>query len=588
MEQTTEPLATPKRFAWTLAKDARLALLLLVLVPVLAWLIISNRNNNYFRNPLDIPVRLSANFGELRKDHFHMGLDIRTKGKENVSVYAAADGYISRISIAEHGFGNAIYITHPNNTTTLYAHLNRFNKAIAQFVRNKQYQEQQWEQDIPLGPDKFPLRQGDFIAWSGNTGSSEGPHLHFEVLDARTGKNLNPLLAGFALADDQPPVIAGLYWYNRNRSIYQTSAKPIPIEGQDAKYQARAKLVTVSSATISFGIRAHDRSPQAQVKLGFTHAEVWMDNTLMHTFTINDLSYDDSRYINASIDYPKWLRSGTFIQHLSTLPGNLLPAFALCEKGGLVDLSDKKPHHIHIQVDDANGNSSDLNFVVQYDGSIPAVPKKPAGATLMVPGRANQFSSDHLSIKFSPAAFYDTVLFESTSQSPSSPLHASKRCTFLHPSIPVHDSFEVQVKTVLAPQDPRRARTVMLFSGGSNRQVIKGTWDGDSMKGHFNQLGTVQLVIDQEAPTITAPVWKRSDENTGGAEVLVIRCADNFEQIASFRAELNGKWLLFERKGNCFLYQRDEHVANGTHQLRVVVTDIAGNTTDGIFTLSAK
>ena len=136
---------------------------------------------NYFRDPLSIPIQLSANFGELRPNHFHMGFDIRTQARENLPVHAAASGYISRVKVEKYGFGNAIYITHPNGFTTLYAHLNTFKKEVQAFILQKQYEQQSWEVDVEIPPGIFPVTKGDFIAYSGNTGASAGPHVHFEI-----------------------------------------------------------------------------------------------------------------------------------------------------------------------------------------------------------------------------------------------------------------------------------------------------------------------------------------------------------------------------------------------------------------------
>ena len=186
--------------------------LIFVLVVVLA---IGFMRNNYHKNiksPLHTELQLAANFGEIRPDHFHMGLDIRTNGKENMPVYAIEEGYISFVKIEPSGYGKAIFLNHPDGRTSVYAHLNQFTDTLESFVRRKQYATQSWQQDIRCSTDAFLVKKGELIAYSGNTGRSEGPHLHFELRDTRTGKNLNPALYGFSVTDHTAPVIQGLYW----------------------------------------------------------------------------------------------------------------------------------------------------------------------------------------------------------------------------------------------------------------------------------------------------------------------------------------------------------------------------------------
>lgn len=161
---------------------------------------------NYFINPLDIPISLAGTFGEIRSDHYHTGIDIRTDGKEGLPVHAAAKGYVSRIVVSPYGYGNALYLTHPNGYVSLYGHLSHFNRAITSYVKNKQYSEEKYRQDIPVFPGQFAVNKGDTIAFSGSTGASEGPHLHFEIRNAKNDDPINPLLAGYVVEDTQAPL----------------------------------------------------------------------------------------------------------------------------------------------------------------------------------------------------------------------------------------------------------------------------------------------------------------------------------------------------------------------------------------------
>ena len=183
------------------------------------WLMSQNNYPKYdFRSPVGFPVLLSGSFGEVRKNHFHSGIDIRTDGESGKPVYAISDGYVSRINISAVGFGKAIYITHPNGYTSVYGHLSRFNNVIGSWIKNRQYQKESFEIDITAEPDVLPVRKGEIIAYSGNSGSSAGPHVHFEIRDTPTQETINPLLFGIPVRDNIPPVISNIKIYPLNEN----------------------------------------------------------------------------------------------------------------------------------------------------------------------------------------------------------------------------------------------------------------------------------------------------------------------------------------------------------------------------------
>jgi murein DD-endopeptidase MepM/ murein hydrolase activator NlpD len=191
---------------------------------------------HYFRNPLDIPMELAANFGELRSNHWHMGLDIRTNQKENLPVYAAAEGYIAYVGVRPQSFGRFIIINHPNGYSTLYAHLNDFYPALHQYVLDEQYKNESWLVELDLPKDKFKVSKGQFIAYSGNTGGSQGPHVHFEIRETKTDRSLNPLLFGMPIKDDVPPTISRLAMYDRSTSTYVQTPQLFSLKKTDSGY----------------------------------------------------------------------------------------------------------------------------------------------------------------------------------------------------------------------------------------------------------------------------------------------------------------------------------------------------------------
>ena len=544
----------------------------------------NNYPQGYFRSPLDIPLQLVANFGALRTNHYHMGLDIRTQGRENLPVYAAAEGYVSRIKIETYGFGNAIYITHPNGYTTLYAHLNSFFPALAAYIKAKQYKDNSWAQDFEIPADLFPVTKGKFIANSGNTGGSAGPHVHFEIRDSKTGNNLNPQLFGLNTIDNQPPVIKNLFWYDRRFSTYQMAGKSIGIAKKNSVYTAVEKLVKVNSPVISLGISTEDISQSTPFKLGIYSTELWLDDSLLNASKIDNISYDETRYMNAAIDYSKFIKEKKYVQYLAKLPGNKLNLFDDEAGYGVIILADTIVHHIKILVKDAVGNISTLQFALQLKETL-ANHTYPVNAQALVPNQLSTVNGKNVKVDFSKNAFYDAVPFVLTETFNNNKNNASALIGLHNYTVPVHDAYTVELKTTLAANNPLRNNVVMQLTSGTNKQTMKGTWAGEWMTAGFNRLGNVQLLIDTVPPVITPVGWKNNAILTA-AKKLTIKCKDDLDDIASFSAELDGDWLLFTNSKDNFTYTFDEHCTKGLHRLTVTVTDIAGNTSEQIFTFT--
>ncbi len=533
---------------------------------------------DYFRDPLAIPIELAANFGEVRKDHFHMGLDIRTQQKENLPVYAAADGYVSRISMERYGFGKAIYITHPGGYTTVYVHLNKFYDALDNYVKQKQYKDEQWEQDCTIPPGQFPVAKGQFIAWSGNTGASQGPHLHFEIRDNKTGNNLNPLLFNLGVTDNIDPFIYSLYWYDRRYSTYESGPKPIPIKKVNGGYVTTQQVVKVGSPQISLGIRAEDKVSPSSFLFGIYAAYLNLDNNLQFMFQINNFSYTDTRYLNACVDYSYWMNKGVPIQHLSRLPGNNMPIFVTNKEGGVLTLNDTLPHNVSIDVKDASGNLSTLRFKIQYDPALKQDLFFTMNGIKVLPGKENNLQTDNVRLHFSAFGIYDAVNFVLAESAPGGWPHASVAAQLHNYQVPVHDPYTVSLRLSNAALAVYSNRIVMTLQNPRYKAVQKPVVQGDWYTANFRNLGTVQLVVDTVAPSIQTIGWHNGSK-LGSNSSIRLRCNDNLGEIKQFRALLDGKWLLFSHSTNDYIYSMDEHCSLGVHTLQVSVTDIAGNTT---------
>ncbi len=532
---------------------------------------------NYFRNPLNIPVNLSGNFGELRTNHFHMGLDMRTNQRENLPVYAAADGYVSQIIVERFGYGRAIIITHPNGYSTLYAHLNDFYNELNEHVKDIQYRNEKWEADFTLPPGLFPVKKGQFIAYSGNTGGSEGPHLHFEIRDTKTGSNINPLRFQFGIADNISPTLYRLFYYDRRVSTYAGSPVSIPVKKVKGEYATNDSVVVIRSPNISFGISAEDKTNKS-FSFGIYQAELWVDDSLRNAFRLDDFPYDDSRYMNAAIDFKTKYSGGSYIQHLSVLPANKSSIYYPLQDGS-IHIADTSLHKVEIVIKDAAGNASNLAFKIRLDTTLLNQPVY-HGHT-MIPNLPILLQQPIIAVSFSNKAFYDTLQFDLSAADLDTGA-VSQQFSLHNFRVPVHDSFTVKMKLTKPVDEKLKDKIVMQLT--SNRKIVaeKGTWDNNWMEAKFWDLGKIQLLVDTIPPTIQ-PIGFRNGSNLSKSKTITFIAEDDAGELKDFRAEVDGKWIMFSRKKDYFIHQLDGRISAGLHELKVLVMDEAGNTTERIY-----
>jgi murein DD-endopeptidase MepM/ murein hydrolase activator NlpD len=577
--------------------------------------------NGYFRNPLDIPIKLAANFGELRANHYHMGLDIRTQQKENLPVMAAADGYVAKVVIEPAGFGQAIYIRHPNGYTTLYAHLNRFFPALAAYVSSWQYKMESWQAAIDIPAGVFPVKKGQLIAYSGNTGGSQGPHLHFEIRRTADDVNLNPLLFGMPVPDNVAPVILRLAVYDRSMSTYEQTPRIWPvIRTPGGSFRLKDSVLSVTASHISFAISAFDSQTGSSNPNGIFQASLYEDGRLLTAFQMNNISYDDTRKINGHIDYKTKEMGGPWLQHLSRLPGQTPPCIyravtdatpADLTRGaaarlvrplaapdatdGVLDLGDGVPHDVRIEVRDADGNLSLLNFQVQYRPSpIATIASSPLAGKMFYPGMLDGYEAGDVAFYVGEKALYDSVHIGcrvvDSARELLSPVYAigSTIIPLQEPllvRLKLHRSSDESVGGLGMPgagnadMPADKEKVVMLRTGKGKKEARRPEWLGDWASGRFREFGEFRLVRDTQPPVIT-PIGIREGAVLKKARKIAFRVKDDAGGIKSFRAEVDGRWLCFTNdKYLDYIYTFDGHCPAGKHVLKVTAEDVAGNRT---------
>ena len=541
----------------------------------------------YFRSPVDIPISLAGNFGELRPNHYHMGFDVKTDKHENMPVHAAADGYVSRIKIEPFGFGRAIYINHPNGYSTVYCHLNDFEPALESWVKQQQYRQQSWSVFLELPPNLFPVKKGDFIAYSGNTGGSQAPHVHFEVRNTATDVNQNPMLFGLPLPDNTKPSILRLAIYDRTKSTYEQSPRIIPIKKTANGYASTIALIVVSSSKISFAITAYDTHSGSTNANGIYEADLLVNDDPVAGFQMDNISYNDTRCLNAHIDYRTKAAGGPYLQHLSELPGYVNSIYRKVKGNGVIDISDGKPYAIKIIVKDAYGNNSVLETQVQYNGAAVNAASPIAGPNQkkFYPLMLDVFEGEGCEFYMGERCLYDSVTITYRKSASENPTVVSDVHTIGNTSIPLQDSMMVRIQPKRSLLQSEKDHIVMQRFAGAKKSVAKVQWQDNWAGARFRDFGSFQLVVDNVPPQIL-PIGFADGSNVSRAARLMVTIKDNMEEFKNFRAELDGKWLRFSNdKGKTFIYKFDEMFTAGEHTLEISVEDEAGNKTVKTFRL---
>lgn len=527
----------------------------------------------YFQWPVGTKPGIVANFGELRPNHYHMGLDCRTDQKVNLPVYAAADGYISRVKIEPFGFGRSIMISHPNGYSTLYAHLNLFYPELEKYITQQQYNMQQWEVTIVPEPGRFKVHKGDFIAYSGSTGGSQGPHVHFEIRDNKTDKVLNPALFSMPIPDTFPPHISRLAIYDRNLSTYEQTPRMFPLKKKGNIYRVSNDTIIVNTDRISFAISATDRNNGSANANGIYRAILYDNENPVAGFEMDNISYDETRALNAHIDYKTRSAGGPFLEHLSRLPGYNDGIYKTDNSNGVVFLADGTAHNIRIQVSDADNNSSSLEFVVKAQDVRTTVSAE--RGILFRPNSVNVFENSNVLFYLPENCIYDSFHFKYNETSSAN----GQRIYQLHnTSVPANTYFPLSIRADIPLKDT--GKVIMKRFSGNKEDYKKTTYYNGWYTASFREFGNFQLIVDSIPPSVV-PIGFRDNMKATKLSRIIFTVKDNTEDIKKFTATLDGNWLRFSNdKARNFIYDFDEHCGPGEHELIISAEDFAGNITE--------
>ena len=459
----------------------------------------TNYPQDYFRSPLDIPIVLSGCFGELRPNHFHSGFDIKTNKQEGLNVYAVADGYVSRIKIATYGYGKAIYITHPNGYTSLYGHLTSAVGNIEKFIKDYQYQEKSFEVEIFLKPADLPVKKGDIVALSGNTGGSGGPHLHFEFRDSKTDNVFNPMLFGFNryIKDSKKPTINGLYIYPiDDLSIVNQSNKAVNV-GINIQSDGTFLSQTIKAfGKIGFGINAIDSFDNPGNKYGIYKVEVFDNGKSIFGYQFDSFAFEEFRYINALIDYSKFKLTGSKVQKLfmkNPYPLKIIKTDA--DKGIITVNSDNLTKVYKIIICDYANNQTEIDIPVAYSGLPPNNIEFIKKSKYFIKSNIeNIFTFGNVEVTFPEKIFYEDFSMDFQVKNDTVYLHNS--------SVPVHANFYLNINSKKYSDNVMEKMFIAKIDG-KNLDYVPTTRKGAVFTATTRELGTFCLSKDTIAPKIT-------------------------------------------------------------------------------------
>ena len=535
----------------------------------------TNYPQDYFRSPLDIPIELSGCFGELRPNHFHSGFDIKTQKKEGLNVYAVADGYVSRIKIATYGYGKAIYITHPNGYTSLYGHLTSAVGNIEKFIIDYQYKEKSFEVEIFLKPTDLPVKKGEIVALSGNTGGSGGPHLHFEFRDSKTDNIFNPMLFGFDkfVKDSKKPTINGLYVYPIDeKSIINQSNKTVNV-GIGLQPDGTFLSQTIKAfGKIGFGINTIDTFDNPGNKYGVYKVEVFDNGKSIFGYQFDSFAFEEFRYINALLDFSKFKLMKQKVQKL--FMKNLYPLTIIKtdKDQGIINVTPENlTTRYKIIICDYANNQTEIDVPVEYSGLPPInieIPKK--SKYLIKSNIENIFALDNVEVTFAEKSFYEDFYME---------FKVKNDTVFLHnETVPVHSNFNLTIDSKKYPEE----KLSKMFIGkidGKKIDYVPTTRKETKFTAKTRELGTFLLTEDLVAPKISI-IKPIEGKNLIEEKSISFKISDDLTGINSFNGFLNGKWILFEYeyKQKKLTYNFLDIIPNqGKNDLKLVVTDNVGN-----------
>lgn len=529
---------------------------------------LAQHDNEVFSAPFDFGLLLSGNFGELRSNHFHSGLDFKTQGVTGKPIRCVADGYISRASVQPGGYGLALYVMHDNGYMTVYGHLDRFPAAVDSIIRDTQYRNECFAVDISFDKDEFRVQKGEILAHAGNSGYSFGPHLHFEVRDS-TGNELYDPMKFYAdmIKDSRPPVASKIAMYPF------TGAGVVDAQAESKTYDIKGGIIndTIEAwGKVGVGIMALDYMDDTNNKYGVYRIELYVDDSLRYSSTLDNFSFSENRLINAWTDYPRHIDSKEWFQRMFILENNPLRALKADGNRGWIEIDEERPYRVECRLSDYHGNSSCYRFYIY--GKKQELPEI-TGTHKLYWFMNNCIECDGMSLDIPRGELFESIMLDV--EKSESTFGFSSRYTICKEPVPLWHKATLAIKTDSLPADPSKLFIRRITAKGGNS--VGGKYRDGWIKSGINSLGTFEVAIDTVPPRLKPVNEKRWARN----RKVVFVAEEKETSIKDFRGSVDGKFALFSyssKNGRIVLDLKREKIARGKRLIRLEVTDACGNT----------